>query len=134
MGDLEKATRLDPVGVLTWNALLDEQWRIGPKMHGGYLVALLARAAVEAVSGEGGRPDHVRPEAVTTTFLRAPDPGPAVVTADLLRAGRGVSQVRVRVEQDGTPCAEAGVTLGPATAPSDDELGPLPVEVAAFED
>ena len=66
--------------------------------------------------------------------MRAPHPGPARVTADLLRAGRGVSQVRVRLEQDATPCVEAGVTLGPAGAPSagEDALGPAPVDVAPF--
>ena len=62
MGDLEKATRLDPVGTLAWDVLLDEQWRIGPKMHGGYLVAVLARAALDTAAGPaGGRPDHTRP-------------------------------------------------------------------------
>ena len=135
MGDLEKATRLDPVGTLAWSTVLDDQWRIGAKMHGGYLVALLARAAVEAATTTGGRPGHERPESVTATFLRAPDPGPALVTADLLRSGRGASQVRVRLEQDATACVEGTAVLGsPTPPPGGEELVPPPIDVAPFDD
>ena len=136
MDDLDKATRLDPAGTLRWDTVLDDRWRIGPKMHGGYLVALLARAAIEAATTTGGRPAHVRPESVTATFLRAPDPGPALLTADLLRAGRGASQVRVRLEQKATRCVESAAILGPATAApaGGEELVPPPVEVAPFDD
>ena len=113
MGDLAKATTTEPTGEPGRRAaLLDEQWRIGPKMHGGYLLGVLAQAALDEVSAATG---HDVPEAVTSTFLRAPDPGPAVVTVDVLRRGRGVTQVRVRLDQDDTPCVEAAVVLAADT-------------------
>lgn len=137
MGDLEKATRPEPTGQPGhFTVLLDEQWGIGPKLHGGYLVAVLARAALDAVAAH--RPDHTVARSVTTTFLRAPDPGPAVLAVELLRTGRGASQARVRLDQaDGAgppvPCVEATIVLG---APSEDEpgLGPDPVELTPRED
>lgn len=138
MADLEKATRPEPrgpvagdAGTVVWDVLLDEQWRIGPKMHGGYLIAVLARAAVETVASR--RPEHADPQAVTATYLRAPDPGPAVLTVDVLRSGRGVSQLRTRLDQDG-PCVEAAVTLGTLPGPSDDDVSPAPVALAPFAD
>lgn len=131
MGDLEKATRLEPTGPGTAGVLLDEQWRIGPKMHGGYLMAVLARAGIEAVAPT--RPEHAAPQAMTATFLRAPDPGPAALTVDVLRSGRGASQVRVRLEQDG-PCVEAALVLGPLPAASEQDLSPEPIAVTPYED
>ena len=131
MGDLEKATRLDPIGPSAWRATLDEQWRIGPKMHGGYLLAVLARAGAEAASAL--RPDHTAPQAVTGTFLRAPDPGPATLHAEILRSGRGASQVRVRLDQDG-PAVEAALTLGTLPEPGASDVSPPPIGLAAPED
>ena len=78
MAELAKATSTEPTGEPgRRSVLLDEQWRIGPKMHGGYLLAVLAQAAVDEIddAGPGGPgPAHDVPEAVTGTFLRAPDP------------------------------------------------------------
>lgn len=49
--------------------MLDEHWTIGPKVHGGAMLALCANAA---------RTEHgadVEPIAVSANFLWAPDPG-----------------------------------------------------------
>jgi hypothetical protein len=133
MGDLAKATTTEPTGEPGRRAaLLDEQWRIGPKMHGGYLLGVLAQAALDEVSAASG---HDVPEAVTGTFLRAPDPGPAVVTVDVLRRGRGVTQVRARLDQDDRPCVEAAVVLAADTgaASREGDLSPDPVALTPFE-
>jgi hypothetical protein len=133
MGELAKATSTEPTGEPGLRtSLLDEQWRIGAKMHGGYLLAVLAQAAVDEVSAATG---HDVPEAVTGTFLRAPDPGPAVVTVDVLRRGRGATQVRARLDQDDRRCVEAAVVLAadPGVGPRDGDVSPDPVTLAPFE-
>ena len=79
MGELAKATSTEPTGEPgRRSALLDEQWRIGPKMHGGYLLAVLAQAAVDEVPTApgarlpGGRHRHVPACARPRTGRRAP--------------------------------------------------------------
>lgn len=133
VGDLAEATRLEASGPGRWSVLLDEQWSIGPKMHGGYLLAVLTGAGFAAAE-VAGRGEHTAPQAVTGTFLRAPDPGPAVLDAEVLRAGRGATQIRVRLAQEATPCVEAVVTLGGAPTGEHEAVGPLPVELAPFDD
>lgn len=142
MSEIEKAIRPDSTSRPGWyTAALDERWCVGTKLHGGYLLALCARAATVAVTDAGpadttrSQPEHTAPHAVTGTFLRAPDPGPADLFVDVLRSGRSVSQVRVRIDQDERPCVEAAVTLGgPVVARDGDASGPPPVELTPFED
>ena len=108
-GSFEVATALRDRGDgRSFDAELDPGWAIGDKPNGGYLVAVLARAGI-AVSA------HEHPLAVSTHFLHAPDPGPAVVEATLLRAGRSASQVRVTMTQDGRACAESLMTIATLT-------------------
>lgn len=145
MAELAKATSTEPTGEPgRRSALLDEQWRIGPKMHGGYLLAVLAQAAVDELADtawpgpdDGSRPGgaHDVPEAVTGTFLRAPDPGPAVVTVDVLRRGRAATQVRARLDQDDRPCVEVAVVLGavPGPDPHEGDISPAPIALPPFE-
>jgi hypothetical protein len=89
---------------------LDPDWRIGTKPNGGYLLAVLARAAVDA-AGEG-EVDHPHPTAVSAHFLAAPDSGPASVEVEVLRRGRSASQLRASVTAGGRRCVEALVTCG----------------------
>ncbi|BCJ48054.1 hypothetical protein GCM10010168_24140 [Actinoplanes ianthinogenes] len=90
-----------------FRADLDPQWAVGDKLHGGYLMAVVARAVAAAAGGT-----HPHPVAMTTTFLRPPKPGPATIAVELLRAGRGAAQYRARLAQDGEPCAESLLTQG----------------------
>jgi hypothetical protein len=138
MAELAKATSTEPTGEPgRRTALLDEQWRIGPKMHGGYLLAVLAQAAVDELADAGDGPGaavHDVPEAVTGTFLRAPDPGPAVVMVDVLRRGRAATQVRARLDQDDRPCVEVAVVLGapPVPGPHEGDVSPAPITLPPF--
>jgi hypothetical protein len=86
-------------------AQIDPAWTIVGKPNGGYLLAVLARAAVSVSA-------HPHVIAASAHYLRSPDPGPVVIEAELLRAGRTASQVRVRMSQDGRACVEAVVTTG----------------------
>ena len=143
MAELAKATSTEPTGEPGRRSVqLDEQWCIGPKMHGGYLLAVLAQAAVDEIAdaedgtpGAPAGPVHDVPEVVTGTFLRAPDPGPAVLTVDVLRRGRGATQVRARLDQDDRPCVEAALGLGavPGPDPREGDVSPEPIDLRPFE-
>lgn len=84
----------------------DPGWTIGGKPNGGYLLAMIGRAASRAT-------DHPHVLAASAHYLRSPDPGPVTVTTEVLRSGRTVSQVRGRLSgADGRPCVEALFSLG----------------------
>ncbi|GGM80673.1 thioesterase family protein [Dactylosporangium sucinum] len=86
---------------------LDPQWTVGPRPHGGYLLAVLARAA--------GSEQHPDPLSASAVYLSPPDVGPAAVTVERLRDGRSASQVRARLTQKDRTCVEALFTLGHLT-------------------
>jgi hypothetical protein len=97
-------TAVTELGVGHLVATIDPGWTIGGKPNGGYLLALMARAA------RVGSP-HPHPVAVSAHYLHAPDTGPCDVVVETLRRGRSASQVRARLQQGGQPCVEALVTL-----------------------
>ncbi|MBE7187070.1 thioesterase family protein [Jatrophihabitans endophyticus] len=100
-----EATALTPAGPGVFDAVADPEWTIGDKPNGGYLLALLGRATVEATA-------HPHVLAASAHYLRAPDPGPVRIEVEVLRAGRGVSQLRARLTQGGQGCVEALFTNG----------------------
>jgi hypothetical protein len=99
------AIHLEPQLDGTYAGLVDGGWTIGGKPNGGYLLAMLASAALEEVPH-----DHVL--AASAHFLHSPDPGPISLTTEVLRVGRSASQVRARLSQDGKPCIEALLMIG----------------------
>lgn len=86
-----------------FDADVHARWTIGGKPNGGYLLAMLGRAATTA-----GPHEHVI--AASATYLSPPAPGPITIETELLRAGRSASQLRARMLQDGRPCVEALLT------------------------
>jgi len=88
-----------------WLAEVDPGWTVAGRPNGGYLLALVARAGLEAL----GQP---HPLAVSGHFLAPADPGPAEVEALRLRAGRSLSTARVTLLQEGAARLEALVTAG----------------------
>ena len=103
-------------------------WTHGGKPNGGYLLAILARAAADAVAAAGA--DHPHPLVATSTYLSAPDPGIVDVEIDVLRVGRSASQLRGRLSQDGKPCVESVLTLArldPDAEPRFHDVEPVPV-------
>ncbi len=117
--ELAKASAVEPLGDGRYGAVLDPSWSIGTKPNGGYLLTVLARAAV-AEAAVGAIAELPHPVAVSAHFLTAPDPGPAEVAVEVLRHGRTASQVRATLSAGGKRCVEAVVTCGrlhPATAP-----------------
>jgi hypothetical protein len=73
---------------------LSPHWTIGPKIHGGVMLSLCAKAAAAAL-GEGGP----QPIAISANFLWAPDPGPVQLTTTVRKRGRQVSLVDVELSQ-----------------------------------
>jgi hypothetical protein len=98
-------TAVHPLGNGRYEAEVSPDWTIGGKPNGGYLLAILGRAAAAEVPHE-----HVL--AISAHYLTSPDPGPMAVETEVLRTGRSASQVRARIVQDGHGCVEALVTIG----------------------
>jgi Thioesterase-like superfamily len=92
-----------------YSAFIDIQWGIGTKPNGGYLLAIMGRTVVEALTEEGSPHRHVVAAAVT--FVQAPDAGPVAITVDVLRRGRSASQVRATLSQGGTTQVEGTFTV-----------------------
>ncbi|WP_327090488.1 thioesterase family protein [Nonomuraea sp. NBC_01738] len=90
-----------------FTAELDPQWSVGDKLHGGYLLAVLGRAAV-ARAGAG----HPHVSAVSGTFVEPPEPGSADIRVETLRTGRSVAQVRAELVQHGRVRVSSLITLG----------------------
>ena len=72
---------------------LNEHWTIGPKVHGGAMLALCANAA--RMEHAGGA--DVQPIAISGNFLSAPDPGPMRLATTVRKRGRRVSLVGVEL-------------------------------------
>lgn len=101
----------DDEGAAVHDVDVDADWSIGDKPNGGYLLATMARAAVEATAAVEG-PDHPHALSAAAAYVRPPSPGPAEVHSEVLRRGRGMSQVRARLVQDGTLRVDATFTVG----------------------
>lgn len=99
------ATAVVSVGGGVFTAQVSADWTLRGKPNGGYLVAMMARAA-----STGREPECVT--AVSAHFLGAPDPGPVSISVELLREGRSGSQLRLRLMQTGRCCVEALATTG----------------------
>lgn len=63
---------------------LSAGWAIVNAVNGGYLLAVLGRALADALP-------HPHPFSITAHYLTATQPGPAVVRAETVRAGRTLS-------------------------------------------
>jgi hypothetical protein len=109
----------------SYDADLDPDWRIGTKPNGGYLLAVLARAALHASAH--AEVAHPHPIAVSAHFLAAPDAGPMQVDVEMLRIGRSASQLRASLLADGRRCVEALVTCGRLPAGAEPWWSDLPV-------
>ncbi|TVT10868.1 thioesterase family protein [Amycolatopsis bartoniae] len=124
----EVACAVRSLGDGTLTADLRPEWSIGNHPHGGFLMSLLAKAAV-AVLAERGEP-AAEPLVVSAEFLRPPAIGPVLLRTDLRKVGRRATVVAVRLEQRGRSCVEASVTAGrlPIRRPEWSDLAPMPAE------
>ena len=75
---------------------IHEHWWVGRGPLGGYVMAIALRA-MQLAAGDDAR----QPRTVTMHFVRAPVAGPVTVRPVVERAGRSVSFVTARMEQEG---------------------------------
>ncbi len=101
------AMALTPAGAGVYHGVLDENWTIGPKVHGGAMLALCANAARAELDVPG-----TEPIAVSGNFLWAPDPGPLQVHTTVAKRGRRISLVDVELRQGQRVAVRVAVTLG----------------------
>ncbi|MEU4740561.1 thioesterase family protein [Actinosynnema sp. NPDC023658] len=122
------ASAVRPLGDGTYTASLPAEWTVGPKPHGGFLLALVSRAAVDCARSAVPGVDDLAPLAVSAQFLRAPEVGPVLVRTHVRKAGRTATVVTSTLEQRGRSCVEAVVTVGrmPAAAPDYADLPEMP--------
>jgi hypothetical protein len=106
---------------------LDKRWTIGPKVHGGAMLALCANAARTACGRQpGGLEPVLEPVAVSASFLWAPDPGPMRLVTSFRKRGRRISVVDVELMQGERTAVHAVVNLGePEHYPPGGQAAPL---------
>jgi acyl-CoA thioesterase len=108
-------------GAALFDAEVADGWKAGRGPHGGYLAAMLLRALTETVD-ESRR----APRSLTIHYARAPEPGPVVIRTRIERAGRSLSTLSARMEQDGRTVALVLSAFSvPWAGPEIDDL-PLP--------
>jgi Thioesterase-like superfamily len=101
---------------------LNQHWTIGPKVHGGAMLALCANAARTACGQAGG----LEPVAVSANYLWAPDPGPMRLMTSIRKRGRRISVVDVELTQGDRTAVHAVVNLGePEHYPPGGRAAPL---------
>ena len=106
---------------------LDKHWTIGPKVHGGAMLALCANAARTACSAQSsGLKPVLQPVAVSASFLSAPDPGAMWLLTSIRKRGRRISVVDVELTQGDRTAVHAVVNLGePEHFPPGGHAAPL---------
>ena len=103
-------------------------WTVGDKPNGGFLLALLGRAAAQVVGADTGAAWDVL--SATVTYLAAPDLEAAEIRTTLLRRGRTASHVRAVLVQSERTMVDAVMVLGalaPGAAPRYSHIAPLDI-------
>jgi acyl-coenzyme A thioesterase PaaI-like protein len=109
MSGFDQATAVQCLAAGRYQAELDGGFGFGEALNGGYLMAVLLRAAIDASA-------HTHPMATSASFLRVAKPGPAEVLVESRKAGRTADVARVSLVQDGRPVVDATVTTGTLAA------------------
>ncbi|MFD0688374.1 thioesterase family protein [Actinomadura fibrosa] len=116
-GDATAVRRVDEG---RYEAVLDGDYGFAEAVNGGYLMAVLDRAAVDASP-------HAHPVSTAANFLRVAKPGPAQVIVDQRKAGRTAATALVTLVQDDRPVVDALITTGTLDADTEPSwAGPAP--------
>lgn len=118
----------------TYDVDIDTGWTVGPGVaNGGYLLAILGRAAVAAVTSAGGTQPHV--VAANVSYVAPASIGAATVEVEVLRTGRTASQAGARLVSSDAVAVEAMFTLATLGSGSDPWWGGgRPVDLVPEED
>jgi acyl-CoA thioesterase len=105
----DAATAVTRSGGGRLTAELDPGWDVGPGiLNGGYLLAVVARAAL-------AESPHAHPVALSASFLRATAPGPAELAVTPGPAGRTLAHAAVVLTGAGGPSLAVQVTTATLT-------------------
>ncbi|MGP4022187.1 thioesterase family protein [Actinomadura sp. 3N407] len=105
MSGFGDATAVKQVDDGRYEAVLDGDFGFAEALNGGYLMAVLGRAAVDASP-------HAHPVSTAANFHRVAKPGPAEVTVESRKQGRTAAASLVTLVQDGRPVVDALITTG----------------------
>lgn len=111
----------------TFETAVHPLWAVGDKPNGGYLLAILGRAARAVACGDGGPPWET--VSASITYTAPPNLAAATVRTTVLRRGRTAAQVRAVLVQEGRDMVDAVFVLAtvPPPAARYDDIGPLRV-------
>lgn len=101
----ERATAVASDGAGRYRALVEESWEgpFGP--NGGYIAAILLRAATTELAEP-----RLPPRTLTVHYMRPTTAGPAQLRARVLRAGRNNATLEAELEQGGRLLCKALIT------------------------
>jgi acyl-coenzyme A thioesterase PaaI-like protein len=114
VGLFSTASAVRSLGDGTFTADLSPDWTVGNRPHGGFLLTLLARTALQVATAAGGNDGAggLDPVAVSAQFLRPPEVGPVLLRTELRKFGRTAAVVNANLEQRGRSCVESMITVG----------------------
>ncbi|TNY38340.1 thioesterase family protein [Thermomonospora catenispora] len=128
MSRFRDATTVEKLAEGRYAADLDAGYDISGALNGGYVMAVLLRAAVDA------DPVHLHPVATSAAFLRVSKPGPAEITVEVRKTGRTATVSRVTLLQEGRPVVDAQVTTATLDADAEpDWAGEAPPPLPPIE-
>lgn len=107
MSHFRDDTAITALGGGRYAASIDRRWWIERGPNGGYLAAIVLRAAMAEVADEARRP-----RSLTLHYLRPPTEGACEVAVVVERAGRGLTTVTARLAQGGRDCILALAAFG----------------------
>ena len=87
-------------------------WTIGPKVHGGTMVAASAAAATRRLTESDASLARMAPIAASSDFLGAPEPGEVEYAVHLRKKGRQICLVDAELIQNGRTLVRTAFTFG----------------------
>ncbi|MBH0118624.1 thioesterase family protein [Rhodococcus sp. CX] len=105
-------TTVDALGDGRWRAHIHPTWTIGPKVHGGCMLAVCAAAARRTLLADDTGDSAIQPLAVSASFVAAPDAGDVDLITTVRKQGKQVSLVDVELVQGDRVAVRASITLG----------------------
>lgn len=95
-----------------YTGVIDPTWTIGPKVHGGTMVAASAAAATRWLTGSDPALAAMAPIAASSDFLGAPDPGEVEYAVRILKQGRQICLAHTDLLQNGRTLVRTSFTFG----------------------
>jgi acyl-CoA thioesterase len=109
-GPFGAATAVSRTGDGAYAADLDASYSVMGKPNGGYLLAIVARAATEHLAATGVAHPHCL--AASASFIRVPECGPASIAVEVHRTGTKISHVSAHISQEGRVVVDALLSCG----------------------